>query len=644
MYYIEVAPTRIVRSGSDSFTYSSSQALPIGAIVEIEIGKTLNVGIVISQTTKPTYTVKPITQVIEATSLPEAIVDLARWMSRYYASPLAQCLQMILPRGITKNRRVQLPSTTEHTANRTNFLLNEDQRNVLAKLKDASGTYLLHGVTGSGKTIIYIEQAKATIAAGKSVIILVPEIALTSQLVNSFSEHFPDIIVTHSHMSESVRHQLWQQALSSTTPRVIIGPRSALFMPLTRVGLVVVDECHEPSFQQEKSPRYSALRVASKYMELSGGLTLLGSATPLTSDYFLAAKHNKVLTLPRRARHDSQPPETTLVDMTKRTHFTRHSFLSDQLLAALTESFANKKQALIFHNRRGSATITLCENCGWQAGCPRCFIPLTLHTDTHSLQCHICGLKTSVPTSCPECSHADILHKGIGTKRIESELRRLFPKVSIARFDGDSDSINTVNARYDELHSGSIDLIIGTQVVAKGLDLPHLETVGVIQADAGLSLPDFSSPERTFQLLAQVVGRVGRSKHATKLIVQSYQPTHSAIQNGIAQNYTAFYEQLLKQRQHTHFPPYRFLLKLTCIYKTEAVTIRNTKSLLTLLETKKAPDIELLGPTPSFYERVGDTYRWHIIAKSPTRSHLTDLLTHLPPSHWQYELDPISLL
>ena len=428
-------------------------------------------------------------------------------------------------------------------------------------------------------------------------------------------------------------------------PRVAIGPRSALFMPLARVGLVIVDEAHEPSFKQEQSPRYSALRVASVLTTIHNGRVVLGSATPLVSDYYLAEQAGRpIITMSERAQSDARMPDITLVDSTKRQSFKRHRFLSDTLLTNLDTTFAQGHQALIFHNRRGSASTTLCENCGWTAMCPRCFVPFTLHADRHQLGCHICGIHERVPTSCPVCSHADIIHKGIGTKLIESELRKLYPNKIIVRFDADTTSDDTVDKRYKELYDGTIDIIIGTQVIAKGLDLPHLRTVGVVQADAGLSLPDYSASERTFQLIAQVVGRVGRSHHETSVIIQSYQPTHPAVVDGIKQDYAHFYESTLTERKRAHFPPFRYLLQLTCVYKTEAAAVRNARMLARTLKQLNMSDIEILGPTPAFYERQHDTYRWQLLVKSPKRAHLVALLAHVPSTHWQAELDPVSIL
>lgn len=645
MKYYEVSPVGIVRQDSVSFIYTSDSPLTIGTIVEIEVGKKRMIGIVIAPSIKPSYPTKSISRVLIDTPLPTALVSLAQWMSVYYGTHLGIVWSTILPRGITKKRRPRPVETRKKLRDRTHFVLNESQLSALKEITNMSpGSAILHGVTGSGKTAVYIEAARATLDQGKSVIVLTPEIGLTPQLIDDFAAHFNTILTTHSRQTEAERHLTWQAALDATSPHIAIGPRSALFLPLKEVGLIIIDEAHEPSYKQEQSPRYSALRAASVLASHTSAKLILGSATPLVSDYYTASTAKRpIITMPHPAVEVTKP-HITLVDMTKRDSFKRHRFISETLLCNLEETLTNGKQALIFHNRRGSASVTLCENCGWQAGCPRCFVPLTLHADTHQLRCHICGLSDRVPTSCPTCHSVDIIHKGIGTKLIETELRRLFPDKKIARFDGDSSQSESIEANYKELYSGAIDIIIGTQVVAKGLDLPHLRSVGIVQADAGLSLPDYSSSERTFQLLAQAVGRVGRNHHATNIVVQSYQPTHPAISFGLAQDYTGFYHHVLKERQRAHFPPYSFLLKLVCVYKTEAAAIRNAKNLATTLRAHATDRVEVLGPTPAFYERVGDTYRWQLVLKSPKRQDLIDALKCVPTSHWQYELDPISLL
>lgn len=648
MEYYLVSPIKVVRTDVYTFTYSSNERLAVGTIVMIEVGKSEMVGIVLSSVREPDFKVKQIITKIYDTPLPLPLVQTGLWMSQYYNTHQAIVWQTILPRGITKKRRSSKKLLPKIPFNRTKNVFTSDQKHAIETIDDMTpGTALIHGITGSGKTLVYIESARKAVEEGLSAIVLVPEIALTSQLVNEFSQYFDNILLTHSRQTEAERHNTWQQALNSNEPFVVIGPRSALFMPVQQLGIIIIDECHEPSFKQEQSPRYSALRTASVLADQHRAKVILGSATPSISDYYLAKQSGRpIITMSKPARSDTIKPSVKLVDMTKRTDFTRHQFISNTLLDSIEQTFSrnSKNQALIFHNRRGTASTTLCQNCGWQAGCPRCFIPLTLHADKHKLSCHICGLNMKVPTSCPECHNAEIIHKGFGTKRIESELTKLFPNKKIARFDADTDKDETVENLYSQIHDGSIDIIIGTQVIAKGLDLPNLRTVGVIQADSGLSLPDFGSTERTFQLLAQVIGRVGRSHHYTEVVVQSYQPNNPAILNGLTQNYDDFYKRTIAQRRATNFPPFTYILKLVCSYKTEATTIKNSQNLAQKLRNIAPSDMQILGPTPAFYERVRDTYRWQIVVKSPKRSDLQSLISLVPPTHWQFELDPTSLL
>jgi primosomal protein N' (replication factor Y) len=583
---------------------------------------------------------------IISTPLPTQLIELSQWLAGYYSTPLAIVLQMLLPRGIQKSRRGRKSSIPVTSRDRTTIVFNKEQQAAIDTIDSANpGTFLLQGITGSGKTEVYIELAKRSLARGESAIILIPEIALTSQIIAEFSHHFKDILVVHSTITEAERHATWLEALTSSTPRVVIGARSALFTPLPHVGTIIVDEAHEPSYKQEQAPRYSALRAASVLGRLHHAHVVLGSATPLVSDRYLAEQSGRpIIKLTKSARKSTLAPEIITIDMTKRENFAGHRFFSKQLIAHIDQTLAENKQILLFHNRRGSASSTLCENCGWVAMCPRCFVPLTLHADAHILRCHICDHRENVPTSCPVCHHADIIHKGFGTKLIESELRKLYPKASIARFDADNAAAETLNARYSELYDGSIDIAIGTQVVAKGLDLPHLRTVGVIQADSGLALPDYSASERTFQLLAQVVGRVGRNEHPTTVVVQSYQPTHPSVMYGLAQDYESFYHYALAERKKAGFPPFSYLLKLTCSYKTESAAIKAAQSLARDIKQKAHGDVTILGPTPAFYERQRDSYRWQLVLKSPKREYLGDVLKIVPATHWQSELDPTSLL
>lgn len=645
MRYYEVAPLRVIRGASQTYTYSFADDLSVGQIVSIPLGKSDYIGIVISTADKPDFPTKQVLSALEAQPVPKPLIDTALWMADYYSTHLAIVLQTILPRGMDKKRRVILPPTMSIVRDRTKILFNPDQESALKSIESApTGTTLLHGVTGSGKTAIYIEYVRRLISKKLSAIILVPEIALTSQLVAEFEAQFPFVIVTHSRQTEAQRHAAWLQTLNAVEPVVVIGPRSALFMPLNNIGTIIIDEAHEPSYKQDQSPRYSALRVASILAKHHNANVIQGTATPLVTEYYLARSNSRpIIEITKKARLDAVKPDITLIDSTKRESFSRHRFFSDQLLSSIEASVASGHQSLIFHNRRGSAMSTLCESCGWMAMCPKCVIPLTLHSDQHQLKCHVCEYQERVPTSCPECGATDVLHKGIGTKLIESELSKIFSKSKIARFDGDTDSTSTLDKQYQDIYDGKVQIIIGTQVIAKGLDLPNLRTVGVIQADAGLSLPDFSSSERTFQLLAQVVGRVGRSKHRTKIVIQTYQPGAEAIRYGVSQDYLGFYNSAIAVRRHGLFPPFTHLLKLTCAYKTELAAVRNAKQFAESIKLSY-PKVQVLGPTPAFYERIHGNYRWQLVVKSPSRSELTNICSQLPSAHWQFDIDPYSLL
>lgn len=611
----------------------------------VEIGKRESVGVVIQKISKPDFKTKEIIKVIEQKPIPGAILDLADWLHRYYGSPIASVWQTLLPRGLQKKRRANKVEPVDISRNKNTIKLNTQQNNAVKSIiKNRKKTSLLQGITGSGKTAVYIELAKKTLLIeGKSAVILVPEIALTSQLVGEFQQHFPDILLTHSGMSEAERHIVWLRALGSEKPQLVIGPRSALFLPLPNVGLIVIDEAHEASFKQEQAPRYLASRAARILANKHDAILVLGSATPSVSDRFMAEKSGNIVRLDSSAKAIGDV-QTELIDSRKRGNFTKHSFISNRLIEVIEETIKNKQQVLLFHNRRGSASTTLCENCGWTAICKRCFVPMVLHGDIHKLVCHVCGIRENIPTACPDCGRTGVIHKGIGTKSIADAAAKLFPNARIARFDGDSTANETLDKMYQDIYNGNIDIIVGTQVVAKGLDLPNLAVVGVVQADGGLVLPDFAAEERVFQLLLQVMGRVGRDEKLSKIVIQTFQPESKAIQSALSRDYDAFYEYTVAKRKHDGFPPFTYLLRLTCVYKTESGAVKAARDLMKTLDKNAPKSVKLLGPSPAFYERAHGTYRWQILAKSPARPDLVKLLEQVPDAKWQVELDPISLL
>lgn len=643
MYY-EVIPIKIFRQDAGILTYSYDQELLPGQLVEIPLGRLTTSGIVLKKVKDVAFKTKPIKDIIYDTSIPPHLLKSIEWLSNYYLTPLPTVASLILPSGLTKNRR-KTAEKTEQIIKNPNFPLNLAQKQALKALqKVQTPTKLLHGVTGSGKTNIYLKMAENALKQQKSTILLVPEIALTSQLVRVFRQSFGDkVILVHSKQTESVRHQIWEQILFSKAPLIVIGPRSALFTPLKNLGLIIIDEAHESAYFQENAPKYSALRLASFIAKTLNIPCIQGTATPLVSDYYLAKKQNAVITLSEKAK-TAVAPNIKIIDFKEHNNFTKNRYFSNALISSIKKNLENHHQTLIYHNRRGSAPLTLCENCGWQALCPSCFLPLTLHTDSYRLICHTCGHTEKVPLKCPECGHSNVIHKGFGTKLLEMELKNLFKDAKIARFDADNKRSESLDSRYDAVKDGDIDIIIGTQTVAKGLDLPHLATVGVVQADAGLSLPDFAAEERTFHLLTQVIGRIGRGHlDDTTAIIQTFQPDSPIIQYACANDYTSFYQYLIKKRLHAKLPPFSYLARITVTYKTEKTTLSHIKDIHASLA--RLPDISVSPIMPAFHERSSSGFTWQIIIKSPSRKKLLNALRFLPKNtNTHLTLDPPSLL
>ena len=645
MKYYLIAPAKTFHSSDNLLTYSSETPLKIGQIVEIPLGRQSTIGIVVKNTTQPDFDTKSITKIIYEQPLPKKLVDALFWLSSYYRCPLSTVIQAALPRGITKNRRGKLLETPNITP--IDNPLNSAQRAAIRAIEEnPANTILLHGITGSGKTNIYIELCARTLAKNQSVILLVPEIALTSQLVRNFQQHFKNITLLHSNLTESLRHQLWKKILTDNQPQVIIGPRSALFAPVQDLGLIIIDEAHEPAYHQEQNPKYSASLLAGKLAK-----TVLGTATPLISDYYLCKSHNAIVEVNQLAIESDKHTSISVIDLKDHSDFTKSRILSNQLIESIKASLANHTQSMLFHNRRGTAPMTICDKCGWQALCPNCFLPLVLHADAFQMRCHTCARNFPVPTACPECKNASIHHKGFGTKLIEDELHRLFPSAKIARFDMDTDDDLKLTKIYDEVYRGDYDIIVGTQMIAKGFDFPRLTTLGIVQADAGLSLPDFSSEERTFQLITQVIGRAKRGHQNSNIFIQSFQPDHPIISLASQSDYASFYNYLVQKRQQSKLPPYSFLLKLSVTYKTETATVKNIRTLYKkVIQTAKQLQIPenrivVSPPMPAFHERTSTGYTWQLVIKAKSRQNLLDIFDHLPKNNYlHYDFDPISLL
>lgn len=694
MFY-EVMPTEVYRADGGALTYSydpksqNDQKLLPGHIVLIPVGRRQIPGIVMKRVPSVDFPTKPISRLIHPTPIPQHLLKSITWLSKYYLAPAPTVASLLLPAGLIskkllkssekscglsagmdldvdgpisgKNisinraevqRRVTSPqgntsktspATDDFTQDGFNIKLNPYQRRALRALQEAPGTTrLLRGVTGSGKTNIYLKMASDALLEQKSTILLVPEIALTSQIVKIFTQTFGNrVVLIHSNQTLVERRKTWLRVLEASEPLIIIGPRSALLSPVHNLGLIIIDEAHEGAYYQENTPRYSALRLASF---MAGSLKIpciQGTATPNIVDFHLAKAHNSLIELTEKAKSTAITPQSTIVDLKDRANFLKNRYFSNQLLTAIEKNIQAKHQTLIFHNRRGSSLLTICEECGWQALCPTCYLPMTLHTDGFLLNCHICGHEEKVPTSCPSCGHPGIIHKGFGTKLLESELTRLFPKAKIARFDGDNNKKSSLAELYNDVKTGKINILIGTQTLARGLDLPLLATVGVVQADAGLSLPDFAAEERTFELLTQVIGRVGRGHlDRAEVVIQTYQPDHPVIQTAIQADFSNFAKYLLEKRRTGKLPPYTYLARLSITYKTEKTTLKYINQAFQTLSQN--PKLAVSPPTPAFHERTASGFTWQLIIKSTSRENLRQALTSF--SKYRIELDPPSLL
>jgi primosomal protein N' (replication factor Y) (superfamily II helicase) len=424
---------------------------------------------------------------------------------------------------------------------------------------------------------------------------------------------------------------------------VVVGPRSALFTPLAAVGLIVLDEAHEPAYKQEQTPRYSALRAASQLGALSGAKVIFGTATPNVADYYVADQRQAVVEMNQLALGTSPEDVTTeVVDLKERKNFAASRYLTTRLINAINETLSAKKQVLIYLNRRGSARVILCDNCGWRDLCPNCDVSLVYHADEHLAKCHICGFSHQPPVQCPNCGNTDIIYRTIGTKALFEEVVRLFPDRKVRRFDSDSPQSESLNEVYSEVLKGGIDILVGTQLIAKGLDLPRLGLVGIVSAESSLTLPDFTAEERTFQLLYQVIGRVGRGHAKGRVIVQTYESNNIVIQSAVKRDYKVFYDYVLAERKAYRFPPFSYLMRLMVRRRTVAGAQNAAQKLLKSLGGQGLP-AEIIGPTPAFYARRGPYFFYQLVAKSKDRDVLLELAKQVP-ADWQIDLDPADLL
>ena len=648
MYYYLVWVRSSRYHGSDPLTYASATLLKTGTIVQVPLQKETVLGVVIGTTGKPRFQTKEMARVYDLPPVPTHALKLAGWLQSYYPAPLGIITQQVLIASLSDRQleKFALSALPEPSLDSLPPLT-EDQVAALQTM-GTRDTYVLHGRTGSGKTRLYIDLAYNTVMAGRSAIILTPEISLTSQLAANFQAVFGErVVVMHSQQTPAERQQAWLTCLHSTEPLVVIGPRSALFSPVQRLGLIVIDESHEAAYKQEQAPQYVTSRVAAYLANLTRATLVLGSATPAVADYYLAEQKQKpIITLTKLARPEdaSNAAQTkiTIIDRKEHDRFNRSPFMSQELIKAVETALARGEQSLLYLNRRGTARIILCENCGWQATCLHCDVPLTYHGDSHSLRCHSCNFKQPAPVSCPECKHPSIIYKTAGTKAIAEEVERLFPNARVARFDTDNAKAERFEQHYDAVKRGDIDILVGTQLLAKGLDLPKLSTLGILLADTSLYMPDFSAQERTFQLISQVLGRIGRGHLHGHAIIQTYHPEHPVLRDAIEGDYQRFYKRELEERRLFTFPPFCYLLKLTVRRSSVKAAETAAEKFKHEIETSRY-HVRVEGPAPAFYERFKNKYQWQLVVKAKDRGELLKIIQHLP-ANWSYDIDPIDLL
>ena len=501
--------------------------------------------------------------------------------------------------------------------------LTPEQESVLVDLIEAVDKqlfqpFLLFGVTGCGKTEVYLRATERCLELGKTVLILVPEIALASQVEAHFYSRFGDTLaVLHSGLTSGERFDQWQQVLKKKA-RIVIGARSAVFAPLTDLGLVIVDEEHEPAYKQDDGLRYNGRDIAVLRARFADCPVLLGSATPSVISFHHAATGKYQLLTMRKRVLDQAMPEVEIVDLGGKKRTRPDLFFSDQLTAALHENMEKRLQSLLFVNRRGYAAFMLCRDCGHIIECRHCKVSLTHHLKSNRLTCHYCGYSIAPNIVCPECHSNSVVGLGIGSERIEAEVRQLIPHARIARLDSDT---TTNRKKYmailQQVRNHDVDILIGTQMVAKGLHFPKMTLVGVVWADSGLGMPDYKASERAFQLMAQVTGRAGRGEHAGRVIIQTHQPDHYAIEFARCHDYEKLYEQEINLRTALCYPPFSRLVNIRFSGESEERVAAAANKVAAYLRTATGPaNIVILGPAPAPLSRIKNRFRWQLLIKS----------------------------
>lgn len=595
---------------------------------------------------------KPIEEVLDDGPLvPESLLKLIEWTGQYYMSTAGLALKNAIPSGIFEGKKGGKGRITYDDEIRPAaiFNLTSEQEKALTEINKAqSGAFLLHGVTGSGKTEIYLRAIEAL--GDKETIVLVPEIALTTQIIDRFRSRFKDkVAFFHSGLSPGERISQWRKIRNGEV-RVAIGVRSAVFAPFKNLGLIIIDEEHEASYKQFEGLRYSARDVALARAKIEGTKIVLGSATP-SLESFYHAKKGKLTYLELTHRVERKPmPQVEIVDMTKEEK--ESLSYSKKLLGVLKEALANGHQSLILLNRRGYSPFLMCVDCGYTYKCPACSITLTYHKDTKTLNCHYCNSFLEPQDVCPQCKGAKIKYIGLGTQRIEEELQVLIPELVLKRMDRDTTRKKLSHYRIvKDMEGKKIDVLLGTQMIAKGHDFPDVTVAAVVFADVALNLPDFRSSERTFQLFTQLAGRAGRGDAPGKVFIQTYEPQHYVFNYVCDHDYIGFYQNEIEMRKELSYPPFSKLIRIVFNFKSKDTAKKIMKDVSARTAKIRVPDITILGPAPAPVEKIRNYWRWHLILKGKNSKSLRqaasavlETIRDIKEIKIDVDVDPINLL
>lgn len=631
--------------GLKPLTYAHGTILDVGQIVRIPLRGKSSLGVIKAKVQQPEFKCSPINEVLPL-HIPVSHLQLIEWLLSYYPAPMGSIIDLFLPK-LTKRTDVD-KAETQATALKVKNLptLTPEQEAAMKQFIATKMPVILHGRTGSGKTRLYQEIVIHALQTNKSVVVLAPEIGLSRHLSDRFSEIIPSerIVILHSSMSDKKRREAWLKINQTTEPLVIIGARSALFAPLHAIGAIILDEFHDSAYKQEQLPNYQTTRVAAQLATYTGARLVLGSATPPVADYIaFETKKLPILSLKSSAITPTEDSgvEHRIVDLGEPQEFTQSPHVSNALIDSIRESLGQNEQSMVFLNRRGSARVIACESCGWRSTCPNCDVGHTYHGDKQKLICHSCGLQQPLPNSCPDCGSSDLVYTIAGTKTLEAELTKLFPHANIHRLDRDTTAENKIERILNKIESGEIDIIIGTQTIVKGFDLKKLSTVGIIYADASLQIADYTATERTYQLISQVAGRLGRGHRNGRLILQTHNPTSDVLRWALQNDYPSLLEAERLHRQKYNFPPYQYIMKINAKRASQLSAKKALDDLLHRLPVHSS--INIGNPSPSYPEKLAGKYRWQIVVKSENRAYLVQIAKQLP-KNYSYDLDPNTLL